>query len=257
MDSSSSSSNNGVGGEKGTLADFLRSEKFNRELSRSTELLRSSPERSGMSSSTPSPPNSPKKKGLLFRISPKRLMTGKNNKVNSNQASQQECFSDTEADDAIISPRSISSKDYFRNEGKLNLNTLHRRRSSLNIISTPRSASPGSRPESPSFSLGSVEKAKSREDGYYRCHQCRRQFVIDRYLEMFLAVKCPCPEPPYYFCNRECQKIHWISLHQLRDQCEDMLYPHGLMDRKLDWNNQVDVQYRFPLNEYVPCDRYF
>jgi len=88
------------------------------------------------------------------------------------------------------------------------------------------------------------------------CHQCRRHIKVDLFREKFLAVKCPCPCPPFYFCNRECQRIHWISLHEHRDQCfEELNFPEVAHNCQvpLTWDKPYDQQYQHDLDDYIPC----
>jgi hypothetical protein len=53
----------------------------------------------------------------------------------------------------------------------------------------------------------------------YTCHQCRRGIIVDRERELFLAIKCTCQGPPCYFCTRECQRGHWITLNTRGTEC--------------------------------------
>lgn len=167
---------------------------------------------------------SPKRKKGLLRFSPKRLIS-------------------TSTPSSPITPRrSIGSDDLESSSSSLKVSPLKKITSNLKKSSSNEKIS-----------------EKTSQDKALLCHQCRRKLKIDLFREKFLAVRCPCPEPPCFFCSRECQRIHWISLHEKRDQCfEGKNFPEvgNSCQVPLTWDKPYDQQYQFELEDYVYCPVY-
>ena len=94
-----------------------------------------------------------------------------------------------------------------------------------------------------------------------RCHQCRRNMIVDPDKKLFLAIKCSCQGPPCYFCTRECQRIHWIILNTRGIECTYETYKQYIekceaeypLAESLKWDQTENIH---PLSDYMPTPFY-
>lgn len=89
----------------------------------------------------------------------------------------------------------------------------------------------------------------------YICHQCRKDLIVDH--NKFLAIKCKCQNSSY-FCTRECQRAHWITLNTKGMPCDWMAFEAHInsssatypLAEELDWN---EFECIYSLDDYTIC----
>ena len=131
-----------------------------------------------------------------------------------------------------------------------------------NILSGSRRGSLTSpRSESPSLSICTTPSSSLNNSPVRiiraKCHQCNRDLNVDTVKELFLAIRCTCVEPPYYYCSPECHRGHWISMNTRGNPCE--YYPFTeYMSSNIDFPLSVELKWNdlnniHNLYHYVDC----